>query len=724
MEENFFNRLKEEFNIELNEQQRQAVININGPNLVLAVPGAGKTTTLLTRTAYMVFKGVNPKNILSITFSNKSAADMKERFNNTFKKVIGQGVQFLTIHSFSNSVVDEYYKSNGWGNKLIENDNSFIKRKLVSDIYKQYNNIKYISGEKLDKLFNYITYAKNSMMTADEIKRHKWSINNFIDVFNEYEKAKRANGYIDYDDMLSECLRILQSNPATLNKYRMKYKYIQVDEAQDTSRVQHEIIKILGAPYNNIFYVADDDQSIYGFRAACPQYLINIKDTFPDITILNMEENFRSSGNIVSVCNQFIKKNNIRYDKNMFTNNVGGIPIRIAALKDSEEQYEDLISNIKDEESLSNTAILFRTKMSLILLVDRLHDVGIKFKTKETNNSFFNHPIVVDMINYMKFAENNKDIALFEKIYWKSRGNCISKSMVEKIKRNHSDRTVFDKLINLPNIANYHIEKILDLKRHFETLSRLEPRKAIDYIETNLNSSSQFNDNTEHQKLIMNTLKTISLSMKTVSELIDKLNNLAHCMKASADSKDSNAVTLSTVHSSKGLEWDNVFMVDLLEGIFPAHNSDLEEERRLFYVGMTRAKKKLTLYRYNTYNNEEVNCSIFLEELYKIIESKPGKESNKAKTYDKKLNHLINVKESKIIKLSNKIEPVNCGEKKKKHDELLNLNIETVVEHKKWGKGIVVSINEEKVKIDFEGVGSKILQLSFCNNNHLLKIVS
>ena len=337
--------------MELSIEQEKAINHVLGPALVLAVPGAGKTTVLIHRTYKLISKhDINPERILSITFSKASSLDMKNRFEKTFPDIQANTVKFSTIHAFCFSLIREYSFINKVSYKLIEDEkNSLNKYNLLKKIYYDLNN-DYITEEKLDSLINYIGYIKNMMLTPEEFKKNnKVEIDNFLDIFKIYEEYKRKNRFIDFDDMLTISLEILHNNRYLLEKYRNKYDFFQIDEGQDTSKVQLKIIKLLASPKNNLFIVADDDQSIYGFRGAFPEGLLNFNKEYIHGKLYFMEKNYRSTKNIVSICNKFIKANLERYHKEIYTDNEFLEPINIVKVKDTNDQYKILLKELKNK---------------------------------------------------------------------------------------------------------------------------------------------------------------------------------------------------------------------------------------------------------------------------------------------------------------------------------------------------------------------------------------
>lgn len=614
----------------LSKEQEKAIQHINGPALVLAVPGAGKTTVLIHRTANLIQNHkASPERILSITFSKASARDMKERFNRSFSEISSIPVHFSTIHSFCFSLIREYAYMSRIKYTLIEEDkNQLNKYNLIKKIYLDINH-EYITEEKLESLLNSIGYIKNMMLTVDEfVKDNKPDIENFKIIYATYEKYKRDNNLIDFDDMLTTALQILIDNEYLLVKYRNKYDYIQVDEGQDTSKAQLEIIKLLANPNNNLFVVADDDQSIYGFRGAYPKGLLNFNKTYTNGKLFFMEENYRSSKNIVSVCNQFIRRNTLRYNKNISTANDYIEPINIVKVNSIDEQYKYLVEDLRARD-LSNCCILYRNNLSSIGIIEVFERNNIPFYMRDIKVRFFNHWLIQDILNFMIFSQDPSNMNIYETIYYKKKG-FISKKQINYAKTLNYNLSVFERIMDFPGLPNYYKSTIRELTLDFKKLSKMHPSKAISFIEHNLEyerylkeNSMRFGYTYDALKTTLYYLKLIANKTETLNELINRLKHLEYLCRNSRDAK--NGITLSTVHSAKGLEFDRVYMIDLVDGDFPSISSiessikgkfDLiEEERRLFYVGMTRAKYHLSLITMNKIGDKSVEPSRFLIEL-------------------------------------------------------------------------------------------------------------
>ncbi len=616
--------------MELSKEQISAINHISGPGLILAVPGAGKTTVLIHRTYNLINNHkVKPDKILSITFSKASALDMKNRFKMAYPNLSNTDIHFSTIHAFCFKLIREFAYINNTSYRLIEDEKIEVnKYALLKSIYYSLNN-DYITEEKLDTLLNLIGYVKNMMMDIEEFtKKNKVDIENLQAIFKQYENYKRRNKLIDFDDMLTISLEILKSNKYLLDKYRRKYDFIQVDEGQDTSKIQLELIKTLAYPNNNLVIVADDDQSIYGFRGAYPKGLLNFKKHFTDGKIYFMEKNYRSSKNIVSMCNKFIKKNTNRYDKNIFTDNTYIEPINIVKVKSPIEQYDYLLENFKDK-NLSECVILYRNNLSALGIIDILEKNNIPFYMRDKKIRFFNHWVVKDIINLLIFGQDTSRMDIYESLYYKIKGY-ISKKQISYAKTLNSNLCVFDRIMDFPGINEYYKRNLRELKFDFKKISKRKPVDAIKYIKNFLEYDAYLRENAikfgytyENLNSILFYLELISMECKDLEELISRLKHIQHLTSNSSSNK--NTITLSTIHSAKGLEFENVYMIDLTDGEFPSSTSIesdqkgdksfLEEERRLFYVGMTRAKRHLSLVTLDTMNNNQKDPSRFLLEL-------------------------------------------------------------------------------------------------------------
>lgn len=628
MNKNFLNKLEKKYSVNFSKDQVDVIFHKDGPSLVLAVPGAGKTTVLIARLATLIYYyNIEPSSILSITFSRFAALNMKKRYSKLLNNISGKEPKFSTIHSFSYNLINNYSKKRNISYSLIESDKLHSKNSIIKNIYKEVEGFN-LTDDKLEDILTGIGYIKNMMMPIDDYK--SYSIPSFKEIFKRYEDYKKTNNLIDFDDMLTLALDILNKNPDICNFYQNQYKYIQVDEGQDTSLVQYEIIKKISSPLNNLLVVADDDQSIYEFRGASPEFLLDFKSHFPNSKILNMSLNYRSSKTIVNLSDLFIAQNKIRYEKKLIPSKKNTSNININILKSPEKQYDCILENIVDPNS---TAILFRNNISSIPIIDILERNYIPFNIKENNFSFFNNNILKDIICFFKLSINNYDFRTFKNIYYKMKGY-ISKNCIKYIENNLVDYTsVFSILENNPDYNSFKSKNIRELGFDFIKLSRLKPIDAINYIENNLNYLEYIDKRNEFlgygkesNLSYLSYIKSIAINCNSILDFLDRIEFLKSILSETNTHTD--GVFVSTIHSAKGLEFETVFIVDLINGDFPSTNSlkpqsedkkELEEERRLFYVGITRAKETLFLLSYETKNETKISNSLFVNEVRNIL---------------------------------------------------------------------------------------------------------
>ena len=612
----------------LTASQLKAVDHFEGPALVLAVPGAGKTTMILHRTKKLIEKGVDPKSILTITFSKAQAVDIKMRF---IEMDGDKFVHFSTIHAFCYSIVRDYAKKYGKSLSLIDS-NLKKKYEILRDIYKSVNNT-YPTEERVETAISEVGYCKNMMLSPKSFAKSKrCETDNFVKFFETYEKFKKDKGLIDFDDMINLSYEVLKNDSAILKKYRDRFKFIQLDEGQDTSRSQFQVLKLLAKPNNNLFVVADDDQSIYAFRGANTEELFKLQKEYDDIATFYMEENFRSTKNIVNIANIFISQNEKRFEKTVITNNPFDKPVNIIKLKEPKDQYDFIEKEL--EKDKGDIAVLYRNNLSSIGLVEYFERKNYSFNIKDKKTKFFSHFITRDILDILNFSRDLSDIDLYEKFYFKLKGY-ISKRHIEYLKRNRG-KNVFNILKNYPDLPSYYHKNINGLLVGFKKIARVDVYEAIDYIDKEMGYGDYLKENAKRFMETESTLneylyylKLIAKSTKSLDLFIGRLKELEYdLLKA----KDAGAkLTFSTVHSAKGLEFSRVFVVDLYEGTLPSTSSieDLredpelyEEERRLFYVAMTRAKKELYL-MYSHYTNGRKNeISSFVTDLETLAGAK------------------------------------------------------------------------------------------------------
>ena len=717
---NFFEKMQELTGVCLNEVQQKAVRYSKGPLLLLASPGSGKTTTLNMKIGYLLLvKKVPAHKILAITFSKASAVDMAARFDQFFSSVISERVHFSTIHSIAFQIVREYFSIHHLNFEIIEGNinQNFDKKTILRNIFMQKRNT-IPSEDEMDELISYCSYVKNKMIPDEQLVQKKTMMPGLVDMYKQYEAFKvQYSGLVllDFDDMLSYCYKALSEDEFLRNKYQQRFEYILTDESQDNSVIQHEIVYLLAAPQFNICVVADDDQSIFMWRGADVRKLLNFKKIYPNAKTVTMAQNYRSTPEIVDTANEFIKRNRHRYPKKMFTENANGDPIEIHNLKRYDLQLNYVVGEIQKAEHPSEVAILYRNNNSAILLCNKLMDEGIPFYMKDVELKFFHHWIVEDILNIMRLSYNDARVDILEKVYTKI-GAYIKKGQIQQLQGSSNKESAFDRLQKIVH-APYQEQVLKKVKQTIRKLHTQEPYEAIQIIRKNLGYDKSLKNMAEHLRMnednlfdILNTLEQIAKEQPTLESFAHRLKEVEQLMRTSKVYKGQNVVTLSTLHSSKGLEYDSVYMIDLIEGILPNHedikeydlgNTDeMEEATRLFYVGMTRARHHLELLTYNIRSDAHVKESRFVQNIRSIIAPEEVKKTSSRKQPKPPKYQVI--PENAITDESD-----------------LSLGIQ--VEHHLYGVGRISSLTLDSIEIEFESVGPKKFMLDFCLNHGYLR---
>ena len=667
----------------------------------------------------LLVKKVPAHKILAITFSKASAVDMAARFDQFFSSVIRERVHFSTIHSIAFQIVREYFSIHHQNFEIIEGNlnNDFDKKTILRNIFAQKRNT-IPSEDEMDELITYCSFVKNRMIPEDSLVQKKTMMPGLVDMYKQYEAFKvQYPGLVllDFDDMLTYCYKALSEDEFLRNKYQQRFEYILTDESQDNSVIQHEIVYLLAAPQFNICVVADDDQSIFMWRGADVRKLLNFKKIYPNAKTVTMAQNYRSTSEIVDTANEFIKRNRHRYPKKMFTENPAGEPIEIHNLKRYDLQLNYVVGEIQKAEHPSEVAILYRNNNSAILLCNKLMDEGIPFYMKDVELKFFRHWIVEDILNIMRLSYNDSRVDILEKVYTKI-GAYIKKGQIQQLQRSASKESAFDRLQKIVH-APYQEQVLKRAKQTIHKLQIQEPYEAIQIIRQKLGYDKSLKNMAEHLRMnednlfdVLNTLEQIAKERPDLESFARRLKEIEKLMRTSKMYKGQNVVTLSTLHSSKGLEYDSVYMIDLIEGILPNHedikeyelgNTDeMEEATRLFYVGMTRARHHLELLTYNVRSDVHVKESRFVQNVRRIIAPEDVKQTT-ARKQPKRPSYQV-ISENAITDES-------------------DLSIGHEVEHHLYGVGRITSITLDSIEIDFESVGPKKFMLDFCLSHGYLK---
>lgn len=667
----------DKYNLHLTTQQQAAVESVHKPTLLLAVPGSGKTTTLVARAGYMIYcLGIDPEKILTITYTVAASKDMKSRFAKFFGSEYKDKVKFQTINSLCLAIINHY---NSKAFNLLENNTPLIIE-IMQQIYGEYPTDSEIKAAQL-----LITYAKNMMLKDEEISKLNFEKDEPLRLYRTYVNTMRERQLMDFDDQMVYAYMILTKRPDILLHFQEKYPYICVDEAQDTSKIQHEIIRLLANRYKNIFMVGDEDQSIYGFRAAYPAALMEFEKNYPGAQVLLLEENFRSTPQIVSLAGAFIEKNKDRHKKKMFTANKDGAAVeRIICSRQA--QYAKL-AEIASEENIPETAILYRNNDSAIPIIYTFRNLGIPFRWKQMDLLFFSSPTVLLVKAILQLSLEPRNVDIFQAIYYKL-GLMLKKSEAfEVIEECLSDerQTIFSSLTNLDGVFGTKQDKIWEAANCIERLKTQNAYVAISEI------AKKFNHYSDDERFFL--LKQIAETDETIEEFLNKLDELQQFIKDGAANRNAKVI-LSTIHSSKGLEYERVILIDAIEGILPqgenakgSFPTTIDEDRRLFYVGATRAKE--TLLFLGEKKMPFVNDFLKIPKVKPVSIAKPS--AKPAATCSKEI-----------------LEKFAPG---------------TAVCHSKFGNGTVKSVKDPYIEIRFPKEGTRKFALALCVENGVLKIL-
>ncbi|MBO5036679.1 MAG: ATP-dependent helicase [Clostridia bacterium] len=583
-----FRKFKEKFNIVLNSQQDSAVRAIDGANLLLAVPGSGKTTVLVARLGYMILcKNIAPQNILALTYTKAATEDIRARFRSFFGENLANKIEFRTINSIADKIIKKYTDRPF---EIIDDTKEIVKKIL------QRTQTSFPTENEINEAITKIAYYKNMMIRPEKIEDE-----DDAEIFGIYNEFLKQSSLMDYDDQLVYAHTILRKYPRILEYFQDRYQYICVDEAQDTSKLQHEIIRLLAMKYKNIFMVGDEDQSIYGFRAAYPRALTEFRSNYPNASVYYMETNYRSTKEIVKTSADFIEKNIDRYSKKIVSSRGYGAPVLRIPVKNREDQYKFLLELAK--RSNKNTAILYRDNDSAIPLIDLMLRNNIPFNVNKLKGLFFTNRLVSDIKNFMQLAVDQYDTESFMQIYYKCNFG-FNKKMAELVCAKSMGRkmTVADALIR-QNFQQPHMQKnAKEFGKFLSDIASNNPLNALNIIYDRY-ESFMTRQNMDYDKFEL--LQVLASAEKTVGSFLERLYELQLICSDEKPEKN-NGITLSTVHSAKGLEFDSVYITDVFDGTFPsvtlsAAQKDKDEmdcymeERRLFYVAMTRAKNELAV---------------------------------------------------------------------------------------------------------------------------------
>ncbi len=614
----------------LNDEQNKAIKHFKGPCMVLAGPGTGKTTIIVNRVMHLIrYYGIDPNNILVVTFTKAAAKEMVERFSNT-KGYINEykKVTFGTFHSVFFRILKQYK------NYKIEN---LIKEKekynIVKSIIKGLGYDFYEDEQLLDTFINELCYVQNMLILNKKYNPSSCNYNQFWYIYEKYKKYKNSNNNFDYEDMISHCYELLINNSAILSDLRRKYKYILIDEFQDINKAQFETIKLIANPYNNLFAVGDDDQSIYGFRGADPNVMHEFANKFGDVKVIALKNNYRNNEIILNLAMSIISNNKHRYKKELkAVKEFGELPL-IIRTEDFEEEAKVIGKKIKELSikgmNFSHMAVLYRTNIQSRAIIETFIDQNIPFICRDGLSSVYSHWIYNDIVCYLKASQNieknNSIYRIINKPY-----RYIGRETVSNVMNTSKD--FFDSLIGYHGINNLQDKKLKELKKSIEKIGTMKTGIAVNFIRKHIGYEDYIKDYAYSKhinvKPLLDILDEVESSAKKfddIGEYLKYIKNITEDMAYKRSGSAKNSVQIMTMHKAKGLEFDIVFIAGVIEGLIPNVLNDeitaeaIEEERRLFYVAMTRAKDELYLlvpkYRYG----KKTEQSRFLREMTYLI---------------------------------------------------------------------------------------------------------
>ena len=676
----------------LNDRQKEAVLYNEGPLLIIAGAGAGKTKTLTTKIAYLIEEGLAyPYNVLAITFTNKAAKEMKDRLYGIIGD-LAQKVQVSTFHSFGLKLLRENYAKLGYEANFVimdSDDSLTVVKKIVKDLGydpKIYNP---------RAIRNKISSCKNEMMTPEIYERYAVSDYEKVmhKVYEKYEEKLKKNNSVDFDDLLLLPIKLFKENPSVLQRYQELYQYILIDEYQDTNEAQYILSKLISAKSRKITCVGDDSQSIYSFRGANYKNILNFEKDYKDAKTILLEENYRSTSTILDAANQVIKNNTQRKDKNLWTSRGKGEKIKYYRAYNERDEAQYVIRKVKElrnkDVEYKDIAVLYRTNAQSRVLEEEMLKENMPYRVIGSFY-FYSRKEIKDLIAYLRLIHNSKDnVSLLRVINTPKRGIGLKTIENLTIKADEIGTSIYDAISS---------GKELEFKKTIEQLKSLSEELTLTELIDKVLDASGMRQELESEKTLeaevrlenLEEFKSITKSFEEREGLVsleDFLLEISLISDVEEYKDDPNRISLMTVHSVKGLEFNHVFGVGMEEGIFPHMNSlmetsELEEERRLCYVAITRAKDDLHLInarRRTLFGKEQINpVSRFIGEINKdLIET--------------------NVKEEELPKQEKKIDTEVMF-----REEDVDYQVGDYVYHETFGTGKVVEVTNTLVSVAFK----------------------
>jgi len=717
----------------MNENQLKAILKTQGAVMVIAGAGSGKTRVLTNRIAYLIAeKNVLESNILAITFTNKAAKEMKERIYS----LVGETSKYIwinTFHSMCVRILRQHIDLLGYNKNFTILDTSEQKT-IIKNIVKELN----LSEDSYqpNNILKIISNSKNSMISVNEMKAQArfGFMKNVAEIYEYYQKYLKKNSVLDFDDLMLKTIVLFEKHPEVLAIYQNKFEYIHVDEYQDTNVIQYKLIKMLSEVHKNICVVGDDDQSIYSWRGACSDNIINFEKDYEDVEVIFLDQNYRSNSTILDAANAVIKNNTDRKDKALWSENKGGDKITVYSAANDKDETDDIAKKILDLKAqgidYKDIAILYRANYLSRSMENSCMAFGIPYKLIGSLK-FLQRQEIRDLLAYMNVIVNrNDEFSLRRIINVPKRG--IGASSMAKID-NYAEQyglSLFEALKNIDmiGVSKKIITNIHLLTQLIEKYSQTEQYSIEDlivgiYKDSGYESMLKESADAYAESRIENISELVS-SAKQFSSMNDNLIDFISEMSLTSDADDENeddSVVLSTVHAAKGLEYRVVFIMGLEENLFPSirdaessedERNKMEEERRLAYVAITRAKEKLFM----SYANRRMQFgSIKNNKRSRFLDEVPNKLMHFESGFGATANDSGESQLESVTKFISRLSPKIKIADKPKTDVRTNYVVGDIVVHKKFGEGKVLSIEKDSVKVDFEKVGPKILLIEYAN---------
>lgn len=606
-----------------NKSQIQAISHMDGPAMVLAGPGSGKTTVITHRIKNLIEKAeVRPENILVVTFTKAAAISMQKKFSTLMNGGKGQLVTFGTFHSVFYKILR---KSRRYEATEILSERQ--KTDYIREIIGRYGISSNDISELSQNIINDIGNIKGNMLNAQEYEPSCCKKEDFIKIYNAYNLELKKDGKMDFDDILRECYLLLCENHTILEQWRELYKYILIDEFQDINRIQMNIIELLASPLNNIFVVGDDDQSIYGFRGARPEIMIEFKDYYPEAELIVLDVNYRSTQSIINVAGRVIENNKTRLDKCAHANNDKDFQPDIRKFRNQVEELKFVVSKIKEYEnqgiSLSEMAILVRNNSQIQEISSFLKNRKIEAESGKYRSNIYNGMVAKDILSYVRGALKFDGTYFNEDLIY----------VLNKPQRYISRQVVLSVNMNISAVRRIYSKNNIDsFLFHIEMIRKLPPQAALSYIRKGAGYEEYLRlyaiENNIPMSGLLKQLEQLVQECSKFNTLEQWINSIDSAQnsegqnfgkKSSGEGGTNNRINIMTMHGSKGLEFKAVFIVDANQGIIPTSKAlrerDFEEERRLFYVAITRAIDYLNIYAVEERLGCPIEVSMFVEEM-------------------------------------------------------------------------------------------------------------